>query len=1028
MDTILALVTDQNSPDNNRRTAAEIEFNRVAANDPSSVVYSLTQISCLGEQQLDIRQSCLLHLKRLVPKYWSIGFPLFVGPPVDQKLKTHVRENLILLATSSPQSKLRSAAAYVIVQIAAADFPDEWPDLLVKLYEKAQLLDDHVAVVGSLAVLNDLFDDLITEEQFWEGGVGAQLISYVSGLLSQPLLSSSIKAGALKLYLTVFNTLLSAEALESPDRKHAVLEHIHNFAPLLGALLESLTSAYNAKLNLPDIHLTTYVYRAIAHIYSSFRKLVGKDILHSYLVLMLKDLGFSSNVFQLVVLRNDFSREDVVFSDDLDDPQRVLVNHIAELLTTLSLIQHDLSITATLPNAFSSFTECLVKCSPLPDDTIEDYLADFNLFVTDTSGLSAATTVREALRDYISDMSDADAAGLFALIREHTVNSSADWKLTEGYLFLAECLFTNEDADSIGNDVALVEYLSGIDSQVASNQPLLIARVFLLLPKFFEKFSSKLSVNSFGAQEFKNTFAYAASNRGIDLFEVVKCGAILATNFWRFVPDFSLSSLGTELQQQIIEVAFSLFEEGEEDTPPVLMEAISVAIDIDHSNAFKIVIAGEYSIIDLILKTSSKDPSNVQLTIDSVECLQTMLNEMTMADYLHVCQKLLPFVMNIIGEALLKGVVEFDPALYLALDFLSHIVNGSPAENGQDPSNVFPQDVFSYTFPPLRELLMRTNDDQILQNGAEVFNHLLQKASKLFVNYVDPTTKQSGMDILLEVTSKFLSPELSDSAAMNCGLIVLSLFENFQSYFTEQFFYQLLEATLNRLVVAKEVVTIENLIMVFCQLVLKASPENLVNVLTSIQIPSLHKNGLQAILPIWFNSFEVTRGFEKIKQNVLALGKLFSLNDERLNSIIVDGDIIPYDGDLIVTRSMSKNMPEKYTQIPAPVKILKLLASELGFQCQQPDPSDYNIQSEAAEDDGGDWEDLDDIGVPTYDKLKSYVDSDGEEEEQTADQSIKEMLVQFYKECLSKNLGNFQQYYEALDDEEKKVITENVVF
>lgn len=1032
---ILALVANQNSPDNNIRTSAELEFNSVAASDPSKVAYALVTIACLGDQPLDIKQASLLHLKRLVPKFWSIGFQLFVGPPIDQQLKTSIRENIVLLAVSSPQSKLRSAAAYVIVQIAAADFPDEWPDLLVTLYDHARDLTNHTAVVGSLAVLTDLFDDLITEDQFWEGGVGSQLIYYVSTLLSQPQLPSPIKTGALKLYLTVFNTLLSAEALESPVRKEAVTSHVREFSGLLGSLLDSVAPFSSTKLMLPDIQLVTYIYKAIAHIYSSFRKLLGKEALQNYALMILKEYSFACDAFVQFVVRAEYSADNVVATDDLDDPQRVLVLHISELLSTLSLLQSDVPLSTTFqPEVFSSFASCLVKCSVLPSDTVEEFMADFNVFVTDSSGLSASTTVREAIRDYVAEMCDSDATRLFDTIKNDTVAANADWKATEAYLFLAECLFSNEDADSVAADVPLAEYLAGINGQVSSHQqqPLVIARIFLLLPKFFEKFATKLSVNTFGASEFKNTYEFASSDVPMELFEIVKCGAILATNFWRQVPDFQLQQLGPELQQRIIEVAYSLFDDSEEDTPPVLMEAISVAIDINHSNAFKVVVGENYSVIDLILKTSFKDPSNVQLTIDSLECLQTLLGEMTMNDYLEVCQKLLPLVVQIISDAVSKAEVEFDPALYLALDMLSHIVKASPVEEGQDPSNVFPKDVFNYTFPPLRELLRRTVDDQILQNGGEVFNNLLQKASKLFLDYEDPVSKQSGMDILLEVAGKFLSPELSDSAAMNCGLIVMSLFEKFQEYFTEEFFFQLLAATLNRLVVAKEVVTIENLIMVFCQLVLQASPENLVNVLTTIEVDTktAKKNGLQAILPIWFNAFEVTRGYEKIKQNVLALGKLYSLNDDRLKNIIVDGDLIPFDGDVIITRSMAKKMPEKYTQVAAPVKILKLLANELGFQCQQPDSNDYKLERTAeADEDDGEWEDLEDLGVPTYDKLRSYVDSDEEEEEeQTADQGIKEVLVQFFKECLGKNLGDFGAYYEALDDEEKKIITENVVF
>ena len=80
------------------------------------------------------------------------------------------------------------------------------------------------------------------------------------------------------------------------------------------------------------------------------------------------------------------------------------------------------------------------------------------------------------------------------------------------------------------------------------------------------------------------------------------------------------------------------------------------------------------------------------------------------------------------------------------------------------------------------------------------------------------------------------------------------------------------------------------------------------------------QSGLAVVLPIWFDSYEVTRGYEQIKQNSLALGKIFSLGDARVENLVVNGDIIPYNGDLIITRSMTQTMPDKFTQISASLK------------------------------------------------------------------------------------------------------------
>lgn len=1032
-DQVLRLVEDQNSSDNNVRTRAELNFNQLAAQNSSQLAFHLIDACGSPLVPLYIRQSCLLHLKRLVPKFWSMGFELFVGPPIDQELKAMIRSRLLDLATSA-ELKIRSGSAYVIVQIAAADYPDEWPDLLDQLYRRSTDLSNVTAVVGSLAVLNDLFDDLITEDQFWEGGVGAKLISHISEILAQNALSSSVKAAALKLYWTVFNTLLSAEAMEVTERRTAVNHHIASFAELLQSLLQKLYSA-SSSLNvvlLVELDYRCKLYNTISRILSDFRRLVGPHLRHSILETVLPDLSYGARLFD-VILVNAGDVGSIEKTDDQDDLNKCIIDYLCELFLTLSSLQHGFVLKNSVSEeAFTTFVQNLVQCSTLPEESVETFTDDFNAFVTDATGLSSLSTVRDSIGEFLMDLNDIDASGVFNAILGNAVGGQLQWKTKESYLFLVESLFLNEDAESIGQDLSLSAYLTSLNTMVSVeqgpyNHPLVIARILLVLPRFFEKFSLKLDVNSFGANNFTNTLAYASSSTTVDLFELVRAAALVSTTLWKYIQGFSLSKLPNAAQADIFKICLAVLDDSDEDTLPVLLEAISVAIDIDHQYPHQSDNI-ETTVVDLIFKISFKDPANIQLAIDSAESLRTLLSGITAEQYLRMCHKLVPFILNIISGPLSAANVEYTPELYLALELLGYVIGAAPSSPDQANSDSFPSDIFRYTFPILKELILRTNDDQILQNGGEVFNNLLQKAPKFFVEYIDAATNKSGLEVLLEVASKFMSPELSDSAAMNSGLIVISLFENFLSFLDGNFFFELLQATVRRVVIAKEVVTIENLIMVFCKLVLNASPEQLIDALTSVQIDG--KNGLELVLPIWFGSFEITRGFEKIKQNILALGKIFSLNDERVASLIVDGDLIPYEGDLIITRSMAKSMPEKYTQIPAPLKIIKLLAGELEFQSQQPDPKHFlpEADHQAEEDDGG-WEDMDDIGVPNYEKLKSYVDSEDEDAgNDSTDQGIKDMLVQFFRECTSKNLGNFQQYYERLSDEEKRTITENLVF
>lgn len=1028
---VLQLVDSQNSADARVRQPAEHEFLALSGRVPSAVCSHLIQ-AALHESQVSVRQSCLLHIKRLVPKFWSLAFDSFVGPPVHQPAKLQIRDSLLTLATTSPELKIRSGAAYCILQIAASDFPDEWPELFPRLYEAATSTELEIPVIGSLAVLEELLDDLVTEDQFWEGGVGATLLQQISRVLALPLLLNTVRLLALKLYQSVFRTLASAEASELPARQQAVKGHVGEFSDLIVRLFSD--AGGDLVIDLTILDYKTQMYKAFQNIFGQYRRLVPSKAVEAFLRLAVADLAPATAAHTEIVVEGREQRV-VGARDDLLDAALTVTLRLIENLSTVALLSYYHHLTKTFsPDECAAVAELLVRSAVLPKDNVDTFAADFNEYVTQISGLSVAASAREVIFEFLSAMNANDAQWLARELGndfQRQRYSSAPL-LEEALLLCLECLFGNDDLDVEHLPApTFVERIRLILAS-ASESPLVAGRALLALPHFYEKchvpggnggpFSSSAALEQF-AQTFE-----AAAAIGTDQAELVQASALVAIPLWRNAGLFETLKVGSNIQTAVFRLAAALLEEADEDTPPVLLEAISVAVDFSRDSLFLANLPNNSTVIDLVFQISFKDPANVQLTIDAGDCIKALLKNVTEQEYRFICEKLMPGLMTIILNAVDSGPVEYTPELYLAFELLGEIIGAAPENPGSGDS--FPPDVFLYIFPILRRLLLNSSDDQILQSGGEVFSNLLQRASNSFIKYEDPDTKQPGLSLLLEMASKFLSPELSDSAAMNCGSIVISLFENFQSSLDGNFYFELLGATVRRLVIAKEVVTIENLIMVFCKLVLSTSPELVIGALTSVELSDAEghtKNGLQLVLPIWFTAFEVTRGFEQIKQNILALGKIFYLNDPSVANLITDGDLIPYDGDKIITRSMSKSMPERYTQIPAPLKIIKLLVAELGFQSQQPDPNDY-IPAENDDNNGDDeWEDMDTIGVPNYDKLKSYVDSD-DEDHGTADLSIRDMLVLFFKECAGKNAGDFEKYYGLLGDDEKRVITENVVF
>lgn len=1032
MSEIARLILEQNSPDNNTRTRAELEFNDLVSRDPSNANYVLMHMSLNDEVPIDVRQACLLHIKRLVPKYWSLGFQSFIGPPINQELKQFMRTSLLTLATSSPNSKLRKSSGYAVVQIASVDYPDEWPDLLNILYLKITNAESDIEVIGALSLLNEVFDDLVLEEQFWEGGIANEVTKLLLQLLTKPELEIEAGICALKLYQCILGTLQSPEAFSTPSRKQFVFQHINSILPIFNDMLQR-SSNKSLTIVLLELNFKLLLYDILTVIVGNFNKKIPQEFKEALLRHCLSDFDYSCSIFSQ-------SKEDllppnqVIKSDEFSEPIKVLETLLRSLILVVLLLQHSVKINTSTD--FLRFVDNLVRATTLLKSQIEDYEAEVNTYVTDIAGLGMTASVRDSVNELVSEMNEDDASMVFDVVK-NKLSNDVHFVLKEAYLFILESLFINEDSRIVPVETSNTSVLQFLNNHINDqNHTLVISRCFLLLPRFFEKFSATLSVSSFGSKSFCDMIQFASTCE-LPGNEFTKMSSLVSANFYKNIINLSQTldaAQKKDVQNRLFKLVQAMIEDSEEDSLPILLEAISVLINIDPVCATTVLDENGVNVVDLIFRIAFKDSSNIQLTIEASESLSYLLKQISLNDYLLCCEKSLPLIIDLLNRENMKGEVEYSADLYLSLELLSITVNSIPNRDGNEDSVL--AEIFKYVFPPLYKLLLSTLDNQILQSGGEVFNSILKKASKFFLTYEVPGTQESGMTSLLKILSKFLSPELSDSAAVNCGNIVASLIEQFQENLSNEYLVQILGATVRRLVIAKLTITIENLIMVFTKLILK-SPLEMIDFLSngvSIVHPEtgIAQDGLHLILPIWFDSFEVTRGYELIKLNSLALARIFTLNDPRVNLITVNGDIIPYQGDVIRTRSMTKAMPDQYTQIPAPLKIVKLLIGELEFQCQQPNADDYMPDVEVYEDDGDDgWEDMDDIGVPNYEKLKSYVDSDNEDndvEGQNGDDSLLKILVQFFKECISKNLNDFRSYYELLNDEEKKTITENIAF
>jgi hypothetical protein len=88
-------------------------------------------------------------------------------------------------------------------------------------------------------------------------------------------------------------------------------------------------------------------------------------------------------------------------------------------------------------------------------------------------------------------------------------------------------------------------------------------------------------------------------------------------------------------------------------------------------------------------------------------------------------------------------------------------------------------------------------------------------------------------------------------------------------------------------------------------------------------------SGWEVLLTRWCEFASNFQGFWNTRVSTLGLCAILKqANQGQAEDLLVDGDLIPDDSKMIKTRSRARLMPNRFTRIPVPAKILKLIINE----------------------------------------------------------------------------------------------------
>ena len=385
--------------------------------------------------------------------------------------------------------------------------------------------------------------------------------------------------------------------------------------------------------------------------------------------------------------------------------------------------------------------------------------------------------------------------------------------------------------------------------------------------------------------------------------------------------------------------------EDADDIKACLIETLRDTITINPASAL------EGPALDLLFTLGSDGAANFQLfqlVTESFEnIVSSVATDLGHDAYVVLCSKTIPALSGAFDVA---SMTQESALTNLAAELVSAL-----AEHGSQP---LPDGFVAALMPKLNRILMEGTEAELVRPATLAVQHMLAKGSAQFLQWNDSTGK-SGVEVTLTIINRLLnSPDVDESAATEVGGLATELVNKAGADRLGSFLMELLRAVAIRLATAERAQFIQSLLMVFAGLTTQA-PKDVVDFLSVVEING--RNGLSIVLAKWLENSINFAGFDEIRQNIIALSKLYSLNDNRIQQIGVKGDLVVENTGRIKTRSQAKLNPDRYTSIPANLKILKILVEELSSAAtnkyQTPADAAAALDSEGSEDED-DWEDV----------------------------------------------------------------------
>ncbi|KAI9792238.1 MAG: hypothetical protein M1833_001237 [Piccolia ochrophora] len=1030
---ILHLLAETQSAAEAPRRSAEQQLNELYPNEAFPL--SLCSIASHASVPANLRQSALLVLKTFVLTAWSSSFDEFKGNVlINDANKEQVRGAILALATSEEEDrKVKSAASYVVSKIASADFPDQWQSLLPTVLQVIPT-GTSAQVHGALKVLSDLVEDGLNEDQFFT--VARDLIKIVYDVAVDESRKYPLRALAVSVFRGCTGILEMVLESHPADVKSFADEALNAWSPFF---VETM------KKPLPPSP-TEEEERNEAGPPAEWRGLIALK-----LQVVKSPILFSTTWQELSSLRETYHQLyinderqgrledadglpytlDFLVLEDLDFMQSCLRAPPVRKELEAQLQGHGGNLDQASSNWLTEVMQLVVAYAQITTEEEGLWDIDVNVFLSEETSVTANYTPRTACGDLVIKLgewlNELTAQGLLNYTRI-VFSTPQSWKAKEAALYILNQLLSDfHDVDRTISPELAHGFTEFVNYTLQQDDVFLRARGYLVAGVLTRTAGDAL-------QQAGTAFMHQALKAVTDdPSEVVKAACIRVLQHYLQALPLSVTQ---PLQTSIIQAISNFFQaqdpdelQDSEDLMVTLAETLRDTIVLDTT----ICIAPGSGALELLFTLASRAASNFQVTMlvnEGFEDIATSMTALGGDSYIRLCEKVLPSLTGVFDVG---SMTEENALITLATDLLAIL-----AQHGSEP---LPQGFVGTVMPKLTRLLMSSTDGELLRPGTEAVKYMLVHDHKQVFEWHDENGK-SGLEVCLVIIDRMLQPDMGDHGAAEVGGLAAELVEKASGDKLGPYLMQLLRAVAVRLATAHQAQLIQSLTLVFARLSLM-NAKDVVDFLAQVQVGG--ESGLQVVMAKWLENSVSFAGYDEIRQNVIALSKIYSLEDPRLAQTMVQGDLITPQSDRILTRSRAKQNPDRYTIIPVPLKIIKVLIEELSSaaghsallhpsslantaspHASTDDPSaDTN---DDANSDDGDWEDVPstlDLGLSsTKQELMAYgagVDGPGAGSlsARQRDDETQAFLTDFFREVSERNVGGFGDVYAALSEEER---------